>query len=140
MHSGKQTHSEGQCRQWSAVYYTGGPKAESPLSQGPRPAFVKIFYTPCVRVQTHHPKFLEIYKGRDKYNHNNPVIYVLCVQTVNNQYNLQLHSNQLITNKPVVIFRQTLSGGRGDQCLFSLLQDSPAQSGVLSFHCHSHRR
>jgi len=48
--SGKQTHSEGQCRQWSAVYYTGGPKAESPLSQGPRPAFVKIFYTPCVRV------------------------------------------------------------------------------------------
>ena len=21
--------------QWSAVYYTGGPKAESPLSQGP---------------------------------------------------------------------------------------------------------
>ena len=33
--SGKQTHSEGQCRQWCAVYYTGGPKAESPLSQGP---------------------------------------------------------------------------------------------------------
>ena len=32
---GKQTHSEGQCREWSAVYYTGGPKAESPLTQGP---------------------------------------------------------------------------------------------------------
>ena len=31
-------------------YYTGGPKAESPLSEGPQPAFVKIFYTPCVRV------------------------------------------------------------------------------------------
>ena len=45
MRFGKQTHSEGQCRWWSAVYYTGGPKAESPLSQGPRPAFVKIFYT-----------------------------------------------------------------------------------------------
>ena len=60
-HSGKQTHSEGQCRSWSAVYYTGGPKAESSLSQGPRPAFVKIFYTPYVRVRTHHPKFLECY-------------------------------------------------------------------------------
>ena len=33
--SGKQTHSEGQGRQWSAVYYTGGPKAECPLRQGP---------------------------------------------------------------------------------------------------------
>ena len=62
--SRKQTHSEGQCRQWSGVYYTDRPKAESPLSQGPRPAFVKIFDTPCVRVQTHHPKFLETYKGR----------------------------------------------------------------------------
>ena len=61
MCSGKQTHLEGQR---SAVYYTGGPKAESPLSQGPRPAFVKIFYTPCVCVQTHHPKSLEAYKGR----------------------------------------------------------------------------
>ena len=40
-HSRKETHSEGQCREWSAVYYTGGPKAESPLSQGPRPVFVK---------------------------------------------------------------------------------------------------
>ena len=49
MHSGKQTHS-GQCRYWSAVYYTGGPKAESPLSQGPRPAVMKTFYTPCVHV------------------------------------------------------------------------------------------
>ena len=27
MRSGKQTHSEGQCRQWSAVYYTHRPKA-----------------------------------------------------------------------------------------------------------------
>ena len=33
--SGKQTHSEGRCRKWSADYYTGGPKAESPLIQGP---------------------------------------------------------------------------------------------------------
>ena len=43
-HSGKQTHS-GQCREWSAVYYSGGPKAESPLSQGPRAVFVKTWYT-----------------------------------------------------------------------------------------------
>ena len=35
MRSRKQTYSEGQCREWSAVYYTGGPKAESPLRQGP---------------------------------------------------------------------------------------------------------
>jgi len=64
--------------QWSAVYYTGGPKAESPLSQGPRPAFVKIFYTPCVRVWTHHSKFLETYINQGKYNPNNPIIHVLC--------------------------------------------------------------
>ena len=62
--SGKQTHSEGQCRQRSAVYYTGRPKAESPLSQGPRPAFVKIFYSPCVHVQTHHPNPLRLTKER----------------------------------------------------------------------------
>ena len=48
--SGKQTPSEGQCRWGSALYYTGGPEAESPLSQGLRPAFVKVFYTPCARV------------------------------------------------------------------------------------------
>ena len=35
MCSWKQTHSEGQCREWSAVYYTSRPKAESLLSQGP---------------------------------------------------------------------------------------------------------
>ena len=29
MRSLKQTHSEGQCREWSAVYYTSGPKVES---------------------------------------------------------------------------------------------------------------
>ena len=60
MRSGKQTHSEGQCRQWSVIYYTGGPKAESPLSQGPRPVFVKTLYTLSVLSQTHLPKFLEI--------------------------------------------------------------------------------
>ena len=31
--SGKQTHSEGQRREWSAVYCIRGPKAESLLSQ-----------------------------------------------------------------------------------------------------------
>ena len=57
MRSGKQIHSEGQCRQWGAGYYTGGPRAESPLSQGPRPVFVKTLYTLSVLAQTHLPKF-----------------------------------------------------------------------------------
>ena len=43
--SGKQTHSDGQCRYWSAVYYTGGPRVESPLRQGLQPVFVKTLYT-----------------------------------------------------------------------------------------------
>ena len=69
-HSGKQTHSEGQCRQWSAVYYTGRPKAESPLSQGPQPVFVKTLCTLSVRAQTHLPKFPEssLNKGKERYN------------------------------------------------------------------------
>ena len=69
-HSGKQTHSEGRCRKWSAVYYTGRPKAESPLSQGPRPVFLKTLYTLSVRAQTHLPKFREtsLNKGKERYN------------------------------------------------------------------------
>ena len=68
--SGKQTHSEGQCRQWSAVYYTGEPKAESPLSQGPRPVFVKTLYTLSVLAQTHLTKFLEtiLDKVKERYD------------------------------------------------------------------------
>ena len=81
-HSGKQTHSEGQCRWWSAVYYTSRPKAEFPVSQGPWPAFVKIFYTPCVRVWTHHSKFLETYINQGKYNPNNPIIHMLCAHVL----------------------------------------------------------
>ena len=67
---GKQTHSEGRCRLWSAVYYTGRPKAESPLSQGPQPVFVKTLYTLSVRAQTHRPKFSEnsLNKGKERYN------------------------------------------------------------------------
>ena len=56
MLSGKQTHSEGQCRQYSAAYYTRGPKAESPLSHGPKSVFVKTLYNLSVHVQTHFPK------------------------------------------------------------------------------------
>ena len=59
MHSGNQTHSEGQCKEWSEVYYTCGPQAESPLSQGPWPVSVKTLYTLSVRAQTHLPKFPE---------------------------------------------------------------------------------
>ena len=66
MCSGKQTHSEGQCREWSAVYYTGGPKAESPLSPGPQPVFVKTLHT--LSAQTHIPKFPEtsLNKGKER--------------------------------------------------------------------------
>ena len=67
---GKQTHSEGQCKYRSAVYYTGRPKAESPLSQGPRPVFVKTLYTLSVLAQAHLPKFLEtsLDKVKGRYN------------------------------------------------------------------------
>ena len=67
--SRKQTHS-GQCGQWSAVYYTSGPKAESPLSQGPRPVFVKTLYILSVHAQTHLPRFSEtsLNKGQEGYN------------------------------------------------------------------------
>ena len=70
MRSGKQTRSEGQCREWSAVYYTGGPKAESPLSQGSQPIFVKPLYTVSISGQTRLPKFPEISlnKGKERYN------------------------------------------------------------------------
>ena len=70
MRSRKQTHSEGQCREWSAVYYTSGPKAESPLSQGLQPVFVKILYTLSVGAQTHFPKFsgTSLNKGKERYN------------------------------------------------------------------------
>ena len=34
-------------------------QGESPLSQGPQPAFVKTLYTLSVRAQTHLPEFLE---------------------------------------------------------------------------------
>ena len=68
--SRKQTHSEGQCRQWSAVYYTGGPKAASPLSQGPRPVFVQTLYTLSVYTKTHLPDFLEtsLDKVKERYD------------------------------------------------------------------------
>ena len=59
-HSGKQTHSEGQCRQWSAVYHTGRPKAESPFSQGPRPTFVKTLYTLSVLLKPTSPNSLSL--------------------------------------------------------------------------------
>ena len=70
--SRKQTHSKGQGRSWSAsaVYYTGGPKAESPLSQGPQPGFAKTLYTLSVCAQTHLPRFSEtsLNKGKERYN------------------------------------------------------------------------
>ena len=68
--SRKQTHSEEQCRWWSAAYYTSEPKAESSLSQGPQPVFVKTLYTLSVCAQTHLPKCSEtsLNKGKERYN------------------------------------------------------------------------
>ena len=65
----------------------GGPKAESPLSQGPRPASVKIFYTPCVHVWTHHSKFLETYVNQRKYDPNNLIIHLLCAHVLKQSNN-----------------------------------------------------
>jgi len=50
----------------NAVYYTGGPKAESPLSQGPQPGFVKTLYT--LSEYTHFPNFPEttLNKGNER--------------------------------------------------------------------------
>ena len=69
MHSGKQTHSEGQCRWWSAVYYICGPKAEFPLNQGPRPVFVKTLYTLSVLAQTHAPNSVKLVWTKEKERH-----------------------------------------------------------------------
>jgi len=69
------------------IIITGGPKAESPLSQGPQPAFGKIFYTPCARVWTHHPKSLETYINQGKYNPDNPIIHVLCAHVLKQSNN-----------------------------------------------------
>ena len=68
MRTGKQTHSEEECREWSAICYTRRPKAESPLSQVPRPVFVKTLYTVSDHAQTHLPKFPEtsLNKGKRK--------------------------------------------------------------------------
>ena len=106
-----------------------GPR-QSPLSQGPRPAFVKIFYTPCVRVQTHQPKSLEAYKGRV----NTITITPSFTYYVFKQLSPRLHSNQLITRislwlHPIdTVWRQGWLVS-----VFSLsgcdLQDSPAQRG-----------
>ena len=38
-----------------------GPRQSLLLAKDPDQHLWKSFYTPCVRVQTHHPKFLETY-------------------------------------------------------------------------------
>ena len=98
-------------------------QGRSPLSQGPWPAFVKILYTPCVRVQTHQPKSLEAYKGR------------INTITITPSFTCYVFK-QLIINKPVVTFWYCPEAGVISVC-FLLgnewpgcgLQDSPAQRG-----------
>ena len=66
--SRKQTHSEGPHGQWSAVYYTRGSEAESPLQPGTLTDFCEnLIYLKCT-AQAHTSKFLkptlESVKGR----------------------------------------------------------------------------
>ena len=46
------------------------PQAESPLSRGPRPVFVKILHTLIARAQTHLLKFPETSLNKEKERHN----------------------------------------------------------------------
>ena len=64
---------------------------------------MKIFYTPSVCVQTHHPKFLETYRGRVNTITITPsfTCYVFKQLIINKP---AVHSKQLITNKPVLTF------------------------------------
>ena len=55
-------------------------------------AFVKTFYTPCVRAQTHQPKSLEAYKGR------------VNTITITPSFTCYVFK-QLVINKPVVTFQ-----------------------------------
>ena len=48
--SRKQTHSEGRADSGAQFITPAGPMKSLLLAKDPRPAFVKIFYTPCGRV------------------------------------------------------------------------------------------
>ena len=89
--SRKQTHSEGQCGYWSAVYYTGGSEAEFPLQPGTPTNFCEhLIYLKCT-AQAHIPKFLKLslenVKGR--YNQVTAMIDHWKGQLVIHCYNLQ---------------------------------------------------
>ena len=73
------------------------PKAESPLSQGPRPAFVKTSYSLSVLAQTHLPKFLETSLGQGKREIRSKLIHDSCVTRPDKQWTF--------INRPVVISR-----------------------------------
>ena len=90
----KQTHS-GQCRQWSAVYYTSRPNPESPLSRRLRPVFVKSLYTLSVCAQTHLPKFLETSLDKVKERQRSKLTHDSCVTRLDKQW--------IFINRPVVI-------------------------------------
>ena len=73
-------------------------RARGRVSSQPRtrPAFGKIFHTPCVRVRTHYSKFLETYINQGKYSPSNPNIHELCAHV------LKQSNNEPIINKPEV--------------------------------------
>ena len=72
----------------------GGPKAESPLSQGPQPIFVKTLYTLGVLAQTYLPKLLEtsLDKVKERYDQLN---HDSCVTRLDKQWTF--------ISRPVVI-------------------------------------
>ena len=98
MLSGKQTHSEEQCSSGVQFITPAGPRQSLLLAKGPQPAFVKIFYTPCIRVQSHQPKSLEAYKGR------------VNTITISPSFTCYVFK-QLIINKPVVTFQYCPEAG-----------------------------
>ena len=55
-------------------------QAESPLSQGSWPVFVKTWYTPSVPAQTHLPKFPETSLKTEKERCNQSYPWFICLK------------------------------------------------------------
>ena len=74
--SRKQTHSEGQCGQWSAVYYTGGSEAVSCLTRDPNDFCENLINLKCT-AQAHIPKFLKpsLERVKERYNQVTAMIH-----------------------------------------------------------------
>ena len=65
---------------WSAVYYTSGPKAESPLSLGPRPVFLKTLYTLSVHAKPTSPNSLKLVWTKEKKDTLKVNLWFICLK------------------------------------------------------------